>query len=142
MDQPQHLRTQLEGMERLVDAERGNGPDRQQASCNRGLLKRRQREFPIRTNFGLQSSHHLTGGGFKMAVDLPLTQMSLEDKIQAMELLWSELSKTPEQVVSLSWHGEELHRRRQQIQDGTASFQNWASAIAELKAELHGYQAP
>ncbi|MCT0228215.1 addiction module protein [Synechococcus sp. CS-1331] len=76
-----------------------------------------------------------------MAVDLPLTQMSIEDKIQAMELLWSELSKTPEQVVSLSWHGEELHRRRQQIQDGTASFQNWASAIAELKAELHGYQA-
>ena len=142
MDQSQHLRTQLEGIERLVDAERGNGPDRQQASWNRGLLKRRAREFPIRTNFALQSSHPLSGGKFKMAVDLPLTQMSLEDKIQAMELLWSELSKTPEQVVSPSWHEEELHRRRQQIQDGTASFENWTSAMAELKAELHGYQAP
>ena len=76
-----------------------------------------------------------------MAVDLPLTQMSLEDKIQAMELLWCELSKSPEQVVSPAWHGEELHRRLQQIQDGTASFQNWASAMAELKAALHGYQA-
>ena len=77
-----------------------------------------------------------------MAVDLPLTQMSLEDKIHALELLWSELSKTPEQVVSPAWHGEELHRRLQQLQDSTATFQNWASAIAELKAELHGYQAP
>ena len=142
MDQHQHLRTQLEGMERLVDAERGNGPDRQQARCKTGLLKRRPQEFPIRTNFALQSSHHLTGGRFKMAVDLPPTQMSLEDKIHALELPWSELSKTPEQVVSPSWHGEELHRRRQQIQDGTASFENWTSAMAELKAELHGYQAP
>jgi hypothetical protein len=57
MDQHQHLRTQLEGMERLVDAERGYGPVRQQAHCNRGLLQRRPREFPIRTNFGLQSRH-------------------------------------------------------------------------------------
>ena len=77
-----------------------------------------------------------------MAVDLPLTQMSLEDKVQAMELLWGELSKTPEQVVSPAWHGEELHSRHQQIQDGTASFQNWVSAIADLKAELHRYHAP
>ena len=59
-----------------------------------------------------------------MAVDLPLTQMSLEDKVQAMELLWAELSKTPEQVSSPAWHREELHSRRQQIQVGTASFQN------------------
>jgi hypothetical protein len=57
MDQHQHLRTQLEGMERLVDSERGYGPVRQQAHCNRGLLQRRPREFPIRTNFGLQSRH-------------------------------------------------------------------------------------
>lgn len=77
-----------------------------------------------------------------MVVDLPLTQMSLEDKVQAMELLWAELSKTPEQVASPAWHREELHSRRQQIQDGTASFQNWTSAMADLKAELHGYQAP
>ncbi|MEY4802512.1 MAG: hypothetical protein RLZZ274_1243 [Cyanobacteriota bacterium] len=44
-----------------------------------------------------------------MAFDLPLTQMSLEDKVQAMELLWAELSKNPEQVVSPAWHGEELY---------------------------------
>ena len=75
-------------------------------------------------------------------VDLPLTQMSLEDKVQVMELLWAELSKTPEQFASPAWHREELHSRRRQIQEGTASFQNWAAAIAELKAELHGYQAP
>lgn len=77
-----------------------------------------------------------------MAVDLPLTQMSLEGKVQVMELLWAELSKTPEQVVTPAWHGEELHSRLHQIQDGTASFKNWTSAMADLKAELHGYQAP
>ena len=30
-----------------------------------------------------------------MAVDLPLAQMSVDDKLQAMELLWADLSSNP-----------------------------------------------
>ncbi|WP_254965830.1 addiction module component [Cyanobium sp. Aljojuca 7A6] len=56
--------------------------------------------------------------------------MSLADKLQAMELLWAELSKTPEQ------------QRRDRVRQGTASFQSWHAAMGELRAELRGHQAP
>lgn len=77
-----------------------------------------------------------------MAVDLPLAQMTVDDKLQAMELLWADLSRHPEQVASPAWHGEVLRSRREQVQQGQASFQSWEAAIGELRAELRGNQAP
>ncbi|MFM7264694.1 MAG: addiction module protein [Cyanobium sp.] len=72
-----------------------------------------------------------------MAMNLPLSRMSLQEKLVAMELLWADLSATPDQVVSPAWHGEELQRRREQVQQGSAKFLNWDDAIAELKIERH-----
>ena len=71
-----------------------------------------------------------------MAVDLPLPQMSLDDKLLAMELLWGELSKTLERLEAPHWHRELLLQRLNQVQQGTASFQSWDSAISELRSEL------
>jgi hypothetical protein len=42
-----------------------------------------------------------------MAMNLPLSRMGLQEKLVAMELLWADLSATPDQVVSPAWHGEE-----------------------------------
>ena len=64
--------------------------------------------------------------------------MTLDDKLQAMELLSADLSKDPSQVVSPAWHGDVLRSRREQMQEGKASFQSWDAAIGELKAELRG----
>lgn len=77
-----------------------------------------------------------------MAVDLPLAEMSVDDKLQAMEQLWADLSQNPEQVTSPAWHGEVLCSRREQVQQGKARFQGWDSGIGELRAELRGHQAP
>ncbi len=77
-------------------------------------------------------------------VDLPLAEMSVDDKLQAMELLdaeqqpWANLSQNPEQVISPAWHGEVLRSRREQAQQGKASFQSWDAAIEGLRAELAG----
>ena len=71
-----------------------------------------------------------------MAVDMPLPQMSLDDKLLAMELLWGELSKTPERLEAPHWHRELLLQRLNQVQQGTASLQSWDSAISELRSEL------
>ena len=71
-----------------------------------------------------------------MAVDLPLPQMSLDDKLLAMELLWGELSKTLERLEAPHWHRELLLQRLNQVQQGTASFQSWDSAISELRSVL------
>ena len=71
-----------------------------------------------------------------MAVDLPLAQMSLDDKLLAMELLWGELSKTPERLEAPHWHRDLLLQRLNKVQQGTASFQSWDKAISELRSEL------
>jgi hypothetical protein len=73
-----------------------------------------------------------------MAVELPLAQMTLDDKLQAMELLLADLSKDPSQVVSPAWHGDVLRSRREQTQQGMASFQRWDAAIGQLRSELRG----
>ena len=77
-----------------------------------------------------------------MAVDPPLAQMSVDDKLQAMELLWADLSKDPAQVLSPAWHGDVLRSRLEQVQQGKASVQSWETAMGELRAELRGHQAP
>ena len=50
-----------------------------------------------------------------MAVDLPLAEMSHDEKLLAMELLWADLSQTPERLSSPEWHGEVLRQRRQDV---------------------------
>lgn len=77
-----------------------------------------------------------------MAVEIPWAQMSVDDKLQAMEPLWADLSQHPEQVASPAWHGEVLRSRRAQVLQGQTTFQCWDAAIGELRAELRGRQAP
>jgi len=50
-----------------------------------------------------------------MAVDLRLAEMSVDDKLQAMEQLWADLSQNPEHLASPAWHGEVLRSRREQV---------------------------
>lgn len=77
-----------------------------------------------------------------MTMDLPLAQMSVADKLQAIELLWTDLSKDPAQLVSPAWHGDLLRSRREQVLQGKASFLSWDAAMGELRSELRGHQAP
>jgi hypothetical protein len=81
-------------------------------------------------------------GAWVMGVDLPLAQMSVDEKLQAMELLWADLSSNPAGLPSPPWHGDVLRNRREQVLQGKASFQSWDAAMGELRAELRGYQAP
>ena len=77
-----------------------------------------------------------------MTVNLPLAQMTVADKLLAMELLWADLSKDPAQVLSPAWHGDVLRSRREQVLQGEARFQGWDAAMDDLRAELRGHQAP
>ena len=42
---------------------------------------------------------------------LPLNEMSVEEKINAMEAIWENLSANPEAIESPSWHKDELRVR-------------------------------
>jgi len=77
-----------------------------------------------------------------MVANFSLAEMSLEQKLEAMELLWADLSATPDQVDSPAWHRDELGRRREQVRQDPDRFESWNGAIADLRAELRGHQAP
>lgn len=67
---------------------------------------------------------------------LPLDQMSLTDKLAAMELLWEDLSSVPNQIPSPAWHLDELARRRQLSEQGLLQTHDWDVVVARMKAEL------
>ena len=62
-----------------------------------------------------------------------IEQMSLEERLQTMELLWASLARAPEAVPSPDWHGEVIATRLAKIKRGEGEF----LTIDELKERLH-----
>ena len=61
-----------------------------------------------------------------------IEQMGLEERLQAMELLWASLTRAPEAVPSPDWHGEVLADRLAKIDRGEGEF----LTLAEVKARI------
>ncbi len=74
-----------------------------------------------------------------MSIDLPLEQMTLAEKLEAMELLWADLSKEPQTLPSPSWHQEVLAERKRLVAEGKVQFLDWDKAIADLREELRAH---
>ena len=68
-----------------------------------------------------------------MATKLPLDEMSIQEKLAAMETLWENLSRSPGAIESPEWHKEILDDRRQRVADGTAQFEDWDTAKAKIR---------
>ena len=77
-----------------------------------------------------------------MHVELPLAEMSIAEKLEAMEALWEDLSKRADQLPSPDWHRDVLQERKRLVESGQIGFQDWDAAISELRSELRGNQAP
>jgi hypothetical protein len=71
-----------------------------------------------------------------MATKLPLHEMTIQEKLAAMEALWEDLSRSPETIESPEWHKEILDERRQRVTDGTAHFEDWETAKATIREKL------
>ncbi len=62
-----------------------------------------------------------------------IEQMSLEERLQMMELLWTSLARTPEAVPSPDWHGAVLADRLAKIEHGEGEFLTLAEVTARLQ---------
>jgi hypothetical protein len=71
-----------------------------------------------------------------MPVTLPLKEMTLQEKLAAMESLWEDLARTPEAVESPAWHKDILDERRQRLAEGKSRFVDWETAKAEIRKKL------
>jgi hypothetical protein len=69
-------------------------------------------------------------------MNLPLKDMTLQEKLVAMELLWEDLASSPESIESPAWHKDTLDKRRPRIAEGKAQFVDWETAKNEIRKKL------
>ncbi len=80
--------------------------------------------------------------GNAMSMELPLDRMTLADKLEAMEMLWADISRQPAELPSPDWHQEILDERRRLVTEGKLKFLDWDTAIADLRKELREDTSP
>jgi len=62
--------------------------------------------------------------------------MSLEEKLQAMEALWEDLSREPDHIESLSWHQDVLKETVGRVESGEATFSDREKAEVAIRDRL------
>ena len=61
-----------------------------------------------------------------------IEQMSLAERLQALDLLWCSLAAKPEKISPPAWHGEILRTRLAKVESGKGEF----LTLAQLKKRL------
>ncbi|MBI2425888.1 MAG: addiction module protein [Candidatus Hydrogenedentes bacterium] len=64
---------------------------------------------------------------------IPLSDMTVAEKLLALEEIWSDLQQVPEQIPSPSWHADMLRAREARVADGTSHYSDWTEAKARLQ---------
>jgi hypothetical protein len=67
---------------------------------------------------------------------LPLNEMTTAEKLAVMELLWDDLSRTPEEIPSPAWHAEVLAEREKLVREGKTHFSDLAEVEQRLRKAL------
>ena len=68
-----------------------------------------------------------------MELALPLDQMTTAEKLRALEEIWENLCRTPNEVPSPSWHADVLQEREKRVQLGSSQFVDWPEAKQRIR---------
>ena len=71
-----------------------------------------------------------------MTTTLQLEQMSREEKLQAMEAIWMDLSRTDSEIESPAWHGDVLRETESRVASGLEQIADWETAKRELRSRF------
>jgi len=63
-----------------------------------------------------------------MPIELQIAEMTLAEKLRAMEALWDDLCRREEDVPVPQWHKDLLDERERLVQEGKAQFVDWETA--------------
>ena len=66
-------------------------------------------------------------------LELPLSQMTVSEKLHVIETVWEDLARNEKQIESPDWHFKELDEREQRLRAGTEKIVDWETAKAELR---------
>jgi hypothetical protein len=71
-----------------------------------------------------------------MSISVSLEKMSIEEKLQMMELLWEDLSLCSNKMTSPLWHGDILQNREENLKRGTEQFEDWEEAKRKIEEDI------
>ena len=66
-------------------------------------------------------------------IDLPLDQMTLEEKLQLAEKIWANITEHHDDLPSPAWHEDVLRERLRQVEAGEAHFIPLEEAMENLR---------
>ena len=64
---------------------------------------------------------------------IPLDKMTTVEKLKALEEIWSDLQRTPDDVPSPAWHADVLHAREARVREGSSQFGDWTDAKRRIR---------
>lgn len=71
-----------------------------------------------------------------MSINLALDEMSVEEKIQAMEKIWADLCERAQSLESPGWHADVLGDREAALKLGEDQFTDWDIAKESIKKRV------
>ncbi len=58
--------------------------------------------------------------------------MTIEEKLRTMEMLWDAICRNVPEFPSLVWHQQLLQEREQRVREGKERFVDWEQAKREI----------
>jgi len=68
-----------------------------------------------------------------MELELPLDEMSTEEKMLLMENIWDNLRESEDDVPTPDWHETELQDREQSVKNEESEFIDWDKAKQNIR---------
>jgi hypothetical protein len=69
-------------------------------------------------------------------VDLPLSKLSIAQKLDLMETLWADLTRHETKFKSPAWHEAVLRDREEAFATGKVSLSDWEQAKKRIKKKI------
>ena len=69
-------------------------------------------------------------------IDLPLSRLSLDQKLDLMETLWADLSQDEQLLKSPAWHETVLRDRKEAFKAGKISASDWQQAKERIRKRV------
>jgi hypothetical protein len=71
-----------------------------------------------------------------MVQKIQLNKMTISDKLRALEDIWDDLQRTPEEIPSPAWHADVLRARKKRIREGKSQFNDWPEAKCRIRERV------
>ena len=69
-------------------------------------------------------------------VELPLSKLTLDQKLDLMEAIWDDLAKHEKSLESPHWHEEVLEERERALAAGKAIVSDWEEAKGRIRRNV------